>query len=84
MLIDFYAEWCIPCKKMKPYLEKLSKELANTVTIVRIDADKNPELCKELSVENLPSLKLYKDKKLTWEHVGFIEENALRERLIVR
>lgn len=82
VLIDFYAEWCIPCKKMKPYLEKLSKELAGTVNIIRIDADKNPELCKELHVENLPSLKIYKNKKLAWEHVGFVEESKLKGMLI--
>ena len=81
VLIDFYAEWCIPCKKMKPYLDKITKEMEETVSIIRIDADKNPELCKELHVENLPTLKLYKNNKLIWEHVGFVEEEALRLKL---
>lgn len=81
IVVDFYADWCIPCKKMKPYLEKMEKELESTVTIVRIDADKNPTLCQALKVENLPTVKIYKNKKMTWDNIGFVEETTLREKI---
>lgn len=81
VVIDFYAEWCIPCKKMKPYLDVMTKELSSTVDIIRIDADKNPAICKELNVENLPTIKVYKNKNLVWDHMGYVDENTLREKI---
>lgn len=81
VLVDFYADWCAPCKKMKPYLEKIAVEMADTVTLVRIDADANAALCKTLNVVGLPVLKLYKNNGLAWENVGYIGEAAVREQI---
>lgn len=81
VLIDFYADWCAPCKKMKPYLEKIAVEMADKVMLVRIDADENAELCKKLNVTALPVLKLYKDKQLLWENEGYIDEELVRKQL---
>ena len=81
VLIDFYAEWCAPCKKMKPYLEEIAKDLANKVTVVRIDADGNKQLCKELGVESLPVLFLYKNKEIIWKNQGYIEKSEVVKQL---
>jgi thioredoxin 1 len=81
VLVDFYADWCAPCKEMKPYLDKISKDMADKVVIVRIDADANTELCKMLKVNALPVLKLYKNEKMIWENLGFIDEAGVREKL---
>lgn len=81
VLIDFYADWCAPCKEMKPYLDKISVEMANKVEVIRIDADANAELCKSLKVSALPVLKLYKNEQLLWENTGFIDETAVRKQL---
>ncbi|MFH6967196.1 thioredoxin domain-containing protein [Flavobacterium sp. FlaQc-28] len=81
VLVDFYADWCAPCKKMKPYLEKIAVEMANKVTLVRIDADQNAELCKKLNITALPVLKLYKNNELVWENEGYIEEESVRKQL---
>ncbi len=81
VLVDFYADWCAPCKKMKPYLEKIAVEMADKVTLVRVDADENAELCKILKVSALPVLKLYKGNKLIWENQGFIDEQSVRAQL---
>ncbi|MFV0541166.1 MAG: thioredoxin domain-containing protein [Aestuariibaculum sp.] len=80
VLVDFYADWCAPCKKMKPYLEKMAIEMANKVTLVRIDADKHIELCKTLNIDALPVLKLYKNRSLVWENKGYIEEGEVKEQ----
>lgn len=74
VLIDFYADWCAPCRKMKPYLEEISKDMTDKVVVVRINADDNKMLCKELNIYALPVLQVYKNKSLTWTHTGYIEK----------
>ncbi|HEY4797868.1 MAG TPA: thioredoxin domain-containing protein [Bacteroidia bacterium] len=80
VLVDFYADWCEPCKKMKPYLDEISKDMADKVVVARINADDNKSLCKELKVDGLPVLQIYKNKKIAWTHTGFIsKEDVLKE-----
>lgn len=81
VLADFYAEWCAPCKKMKPFLDQISRDMADRVTVIRIDADQNSRLCKALGVSALPVLKIYREGKETWHHTGCIDEESLREQL---
>ena len=81
VLVDFYADWCEPCKRMEPYLTKIANEMPDEVTLIRIDADANPQLCKDLGVSALPVLKLYQHEKLNWEHEGFIDEKSVRAQL---
>lgn len=81
VLVDFYADWCAPCKKMKPYLDEISKDMANKVVVIRINADDNPQLCKDLKVESLPVLQLYKNKKMTWSNTGFINKEDVMKQI---
>ena len=81
VLIDFYADWCAPCKKMKPYLEEISKEMVDKVVVIRINADDNHALCKELKIDALPVLQLYKNKILSWKNTGFIEKAEVVKQL---
>jgi thioredoxin len=81
VLIDFYADWCAPCKKMKPYLDEISKDMADNVVIIRINADNNQALCKELKIDGLPVLQLYKNKTLTWTNTGFIDKTEVVKQL---
>ncbi|MEP7322111.1 MAG: thioredoxin domain-containing protein [Saprospiraceae bacterium] len=82
VLIDFYAEWCTPCKKMKPYLEEISKDRAGKVVVIRINADDNQQLCKELKIETLPVLQLYKNKTMTWTNTGYISKEGILKQLL--
>lgn len=81
VLIDFYADWCAPCKKMKPYLDEISKDMADKVVVVRINADDNQAICKELKIDALPVLQLYKSKTLIWTNTGFIEKREVVTQL---
>ena len=81
VLVDFYAEWCGPCKQMEPYLLKMQKEMADKVTIVRIDVDKNKTLAIEMKIEQLPSMILYDKKAVKWKNTGFITEEELKKQL---
>lgn len=81
VLIDFYAEWCGPCRLMKPYLEEISKNKADKVVVIRINADDNQTLCKELKIDALPVLQVFKNQKLTWSKVGFIDKKGVEKEL---
>ena len=81
VLIDFYAEWCAPCKKMTPYLLQMQKKLADRVTIIRLNADENKTLISEMKIDELPTLLLYENKELKWKHSGYISEEDLKKQL---
>ena len=81
VVIDFYAKWCAPCKKMAPYLEKMNTELASTVTIHRIDADKNKSLFNALGYQGLPVILVFKNGKETFSKNEFVSEEELRKAL---
>ena len=80
VLIDFYAEWCAPCKKMTPYLLKMQKELGNKIVIIRLDADQNKSLLSEMKISELPTLLWYENKQLKWQHSGYISESDLKKQ----
>jgi thioredoxin len=81
VLVDFYADWCEPCKKMEPYLKEIAADMKDKVQVVRINADDNKALCKELGVDALPVLQLYKNKTLHWSNAGFIEKTDVVKQL---
>jgi thioredoxin 1 len=68
-------------KKMKPYLDEISKDMADKVVLIRINADDNQALCKELKIDALPVLQFYKNKNLTWINEGFIEKAQVVKKL---
>ncbi|WP_396182006.1 thioredoxin domain-containing protein [Flavobacterium sp.] len=81
VVIDFYAEWCGPCKKMGPYLDKISKEMADNVIIHRIDADKNKSLFNALGYEGLPVIIVIQNGKQSFFKNEFVSEEELRKAL---
>lgn len=81
VLVDFYAEWCGPCKKMKPMIESIEKEMSNNVKVVRIDVDKHTELVKSFGIQEIPILRVYKQGKVTWEQKGLVEKTELVKQL---
>jgi thioredoxin len=81
VLINFYAEWCAPCKKMAPYVLQMQKDLADKVIIIRLDADKNKTLISQMKISELPTLLLYDKAAVKWKHSGFISEDDLKKQL---
>lgn len=81
VLINFYAKWCAPCKKMAPYLNKMQIDTADKVVIIRLDADENKTLIKEMKIIELPTLLLYENKELKWQNSGYISEEDLKKQL---
>ncbi len=70
VLVDFYAEWCGPCKTLAPILQDVSKTVGTAVRIIKIDVDKNQAIANTLNVRGVPTLILYKDGQSVWRQSG--------------
>ena len=81
ILVDFYARWCAPCRKMAPSLEALKQEYSGRMTLLKIDADANRILVDELAVQVLPTLYLYKDGKKVWTHTGYLTREEIEQKV---
>ncbi|PKB17555.1 thioredoxin domain-containing protein [Flavobacterium sp. 5] len=81
VLISFYAPWCAPCKKMEPYILKMQKDMADKVTIIRLNADENKTIMQELKISELPTFVLYENKAVKWQKSGFVSEEDLKTQL---
>jgi thioredoxin 1 len=78
VLVDFYADWCGPCKSLAPVLEELKKEIGDRGDIIKIDVDKNQQLSGSLGVRSIPALFLYKDGEIKWQGLGFRTKEELK------
>ena len=77
VLVDFYATWCGPCKTMGPILEKVKSVVSDTVTILKVDVDKNPTLAAQYQVRGVPTLLIFKDGKIKWRQSGVVSDTEL-------
>jgi len=77
VLVDFWAEWCPPCRKVEPVLEELATELADRVKIVKLDIDSNPETTRAYRVMSVPTLTVFKGGRPVQSMVGAHSKGAL-------
>ncbi|MCM0041626.1 MAG: thioredoxin [Algoriphagus sp.] len=77
VLVDFFAEWCGPCKMMQPILEDTSKQLGGKVKILKVDVDKNPLAASKFQVRGVPTLVLFSKGKMVWRQSGVVPTHQL-------
>ena len=81
VLIDFFAEWCGPCKAMKPVLDNLKRELGDNVRIIKIDIDKNNTLAASYDIQSVPTLILFKENKIVWRASGARQMSEIKNMI---
>jgi len=77
VLVDFWAEWCGPCKMIAPALEELAKDMAGKVTVAKVNIDENPETPRRYGVRGIPTLMLFKNGQLAATKVGALSKAQL-------
>ncbi len=81
VVVDFWAQWCVPCRVLEPMLQKMAIESAGRFRLARINVDDNPKLAERMKVNNLPAIKAFVDGRIISEFTGVLPENNLRDYL---
>jgi thioredoxin 1 len=79
VLVDFWAEWCGPCRRLTPTVEALAKELIGKVTIGKLNVDENPVIPGKFSIRGIPTLLLFKEGRVVESVVGLVGKDDLRK-----
>lgn len=79
VLVDFFAEWCGPCKAMAPALEQIAQEMQGKVKVVKLDVDQNPKVTGEYEIRAMPTLLLFKNGQVAAKHTGALVQKKKLE-----
>lgn len=79
VLVDFYADWCAPCKMMTPILQQLKSEMGDALNIIKVDTERNPDVAIKYQVRGIPNLILFHKGRLLWQQAGVVQMPQLKQ-----
>lgn len=82
VLVDFYADWCGPCKAMSPAIQAVGKDVEGKARVIKVNIDKNQAAAMQYDVRAVPTFIIFKDGRQVWRHSGMIDKNTLEQQLL--
>jgi thioredoxin 1 len=82
VLVDFYADWCGPCKAMSPAIQAVGKDVEGKARVIKVNIDKNQAAAMQYNVRAVPTFIIFKQGKPVWRHAGMIDKNTLEKQLL--
>jgi thioredoxin 1 len=82
VLVDFYADWCGPCKAMGPAIEAVGKDVEGKARVIKVNIDKNQAAAMQYNVRAVPTFIIFKQGQQVWRHSGMIDKNTLEKQLL--
>lgn len=82
VLVDFFAEWCEPCKQMSPILKEVKSELKDNIKIIKVNVDKNPIIATRYQIRSIPTMIVFKNGEMQWKGVGLKPAPELKAVLL--
>jgi thioredoxin 1 len=79
VLVDFFADWCGPCKMMSPILKDFATQMGDRVRVLKIDVDKNEKLSNTYKIKSMPTFMIFQKGKVVWRHTGTIQKKQLEQ-----
>ncbi|MBR2784618.1 MAG: thioredoxin [Clostridia bacterium] len=81
VLVDFYADWCGPCKMMAPAIEKIAEEVSEYAKVGKVNVDDSPEIAEEFGIMSIPTLLIFENGEVIHKHVGVTDKDTLMSEL---
>ncbi|WP_020526755.1 thioredoxin [Flexithrix dorotheae] len=81
VLVDFYADWCGPCKMMAPVLQEVAGKMDDKLKIIKVDVDKNPAVSQQYQIKGIPTMILFHKGKILWRESGAMPAGVLTDKL---
>jgi thioredoxin 1 len=82
VLVDFYADWCGPCKAMEPVVKEIAKAVEGKARVVKVDIDKRVQIAQTYNVNAVPTFIVFKNGKIIWRHPGMVDKNTMLNALM--